>query len=109
MGKHPGLSSVDQDPVHDLSWDDLVSLKRSLLKQINDLTNKIIDIENTQSPLINENIKQEKNKVVNMTKRLAQNRTEMNSNNSQLLTVSEKISKSKNFVKYYGTSTSLRK
>lgn len=98
MGKHPGLSSVDQDPVHDLSWDDLVSLKRSLLKQINDLTNKIIDIENTQSPLINENIKQEKNKVVNMTKRLAQNRTEMNSNNSQLLTVSEKISKSKNFV-----------
>lgn len=102
MGKHPGLSSVDQDPVHDLSWDDLVSLKRSLLKQINDLTNKIIDIENTQSPLINENIKQEKNKVVNMTKRLAQNRTEMNSNNSQLLTVSEKISKSKNFVSTMG-------
>lgn len=102
MGKHPGLSSVDQDPVHDLSWDDLVSLKRSLLKQINDLTKKIIDIENTQSPLINENIKQEKNKVVNMTKRLAQNRTEMNSNNSQLLTVSEKISKSKNFVSTMG-------
>jgi uncharacterized coiled-coil DUF342 family protein len=102
LGKHPGLSSVDQDPVHDLSWDDLVSLKRSLLKQINDLTNKIIDIENTQSPLINENIKQEKNKVVNMTKRLAQNRTEMNSNNSQLLTVSEKISKSKNFVSTMG-------
>ncbi|MGC2682244.1 MAG: hypothetical protein WA323_10275, partial [Candidatus Nitrosopolaris sp.] len=96
------MSSVDQDPVHDLSWDDLVSLKRSLLKQINDLTNKIIDIENTQSPLINENIKQEKNKVVNMTKRLAQNRTEMNSNNSQLLTVSEKISKSKNFVSTMG-------
>lgn len=102
MGKHPGLSSVDQDPVHDLSWDDLVSLKRSLLKQINDLTKKIIDIENTQSPLINENIKQEKNKVVNMTKRLAQNRTEMNSNNSQLLTVSENISKSKNFVSTMG-------
>ena len=109
MGKQPGLSSVDQDPVHDLSWDDLVSLKRSLLKQINDLTNKIIDIENNRSPLINENIKQEKNKVVNVTKRLAQIRTEMDSNNSQLLTVSEKISKSKNFVSTDGTSTSLRK
>ena len=95
-------SSVDQDPVHDLSWDDSVSLKRSLLKQINDLTNKIIDIENNRSPLINENIKQEKNKVVNMTKRLAQIRTEMDSNNSQLLTVSEKISKSKNFVSTMG-------
>ena len=102
MGKEPGLSSVDQDPVHELSWDDLVSLKRSLLKQINDLTNKIIDIENNRSPLINENIKQEKNKVVNMTKRLAQIRTEMDSNNSQLLTVSEKISKSKNFVSTMG-------
>ncbi len=79
-----------------------MSLKRSLLKQINDLTNKIIDIENNRSPLINENIKQEKNKVVNMTKRLAQIRTEMDSNNSQLLTVSEKISKSKNFVSTMG-------
>ena len=102
MDRHPGLSSLDQDPVHNLSWDDLVSLKRTLLKQINDLTNKIIDIENAQSPIINENIKQEKNKIVSMTKRLAQNRTEMNSNNSQLLMVSEKISKSKNFVSTMG-------
>jgi hypothetical protein len=73
-----------------MSWDALVSLKRTLLKQINDLTNKIIDIENAQSPIINENIKQEKNKIISMTKRLAQNRTEMNSNNSQLLMISEK-------------------
>lgn len=102
MDRHPGLSSVDRDPVHNLSWDDLVSLKRTLLKQINDLTNKIIDIENAQSPIINENIKQEKNKIVSMTKRLAQNRTEMNTNNSQLLMVSEKISKSKNFVSTMG-------
>jgi len=102
LDRHPGLSSVDQDPVHNLSWDDLVSLKRTLLKQINDLTNKIIDIENAQSPVINENIKQEKDKIVSMTKRLAQNRTEMNSNNSQLLMVSEKISKSKNFVSTMG-------
>jgi uncharacterized coiled-coil DUF342 family protein len=95
------LSSVDQNPVHDsesLNWDDLVSLKRSLLKQIKELTDKIIGIEKNQFRLVNENIQQEKNKVVNMTKRLAQIRTEMNSNNSQLLTISEKISKSKNFV-----------
>jgi len=95
------LSSIDQNPVHDLeslNWDDLVSLKRSLLKQIKDLTDKIIGIEKNQFRLVNENIQQEKNKVVNMTKRLAQIRTEMNSNNSQLLTISEKISKSKNFV-----------
>ena len=95
------MSSVDQNPVQDLeslNWDDLVSLKRSLLKQIKDLTDKIIGIEKNQFRLVNENIQQEKNKVVNMTKRLAQIRTEMNSNNSQLLMISEKISKSKNFV-----------
>ncbi|MFZ0510968.1 MAG: hypothetical protein WAM14_05135 [Candidatus Nitrosopolaris sp.] len=96
------MSSVDQNPVHDLGWDDLVSLKRSLLKQINDLTNKIIDIEKNRSPIIKENINQEKNKVVNVTKRLAQIQTELNSNNSQLLMVSEKISKSKNFVSIMG-------
>jgi len=76
----------------------LVALKRSLLKQIKDLTDKIIGIEKNQFRLVNENIQQEKNKVVNMTKRLAKIRTEMKSNNSQLLTISEKISKSKNFV-----------
>jgi uncharacterized coiled-coil DUF342 family protein len=102
LDRYPGLSSVDQAPVQNLNWDDLVSLKRSLLKQINDLSNKIIDIENAQSPITNENIKQEKNKIVSMTKRLAQNRTEMNSNNSQLLMVSENISKSKNFVSTMG-------
>jgi uncharacterized coiled-coil DUF342 family protein len=103
LGKQPGLSSVDEDPVQNLSWDDLVSLKRSLLKQIKDLTNKIIDIEKNRSPLINESIRQEKNKVVNMTKGLAQIRIEMNSHNSQLLTVSEEISKSKNFVSTMGS------
>ena len=100
------MSSVDQNPVHDLeslNWDDLVSLKRTQLHQIKDLTDKIIDIEKNRFRLINENIQQEKNKVVNMTTRLAQIRTEMNSNNSQLLTISEKISKSKNFVSIMGT------
>jgi uncharacterized coiled-coil DUF342 family protein len=100
------LSSVDQNPVHDLeslNWDDLLSLKRSQLNQIKDLTDKIIDIEKNRFRLINENIQQEKNKLVNMTTRLAQIRTEMNSNNSQLLTISEKISKSKNFVSIMGT------
>ena len=95
------MSSVDQNPVHDLeslNWDDLVSLKRSFLKQIKDLTDKIIDIEKNKFRLVNENIQQEKNKFVNMTRRIAQIRTEMNSNNSQLLMISEKISKSKNFV-----------
>jgi len=100
------LSSVDQNPVHDLeslNWDDLLSLKRNQLNQIKDLTDKIIDIEKNRFRLINENIQQEKNKLVNMTTRLAQIRTEMNSNNSQLLTISEKISKSKNFVSIMGT------
>ena len=99
------MSSVDQNPVHDLeslNWDDLLSLKRSQLNQIKDLTDKIIDIEKNRFRLINENIQQEKNKLVNMTTRLAQIRTEMNSNNSQLLTTSEKISKSKNFVSIMG-------
>lgn len=92
---------MNQDPVQSidsLSWDDLLSLKRGLVAQVKDLTAEIIDIEKNRIHLLNESIQKEKNEVMALTGKLAEIRTQTNSNNSQLLATSEKISQFKNFV-----------
>jgi uncharacterized coiled-coil DUF342 family protein len=81
-----------------MRWDELVSLKRKLYSHVKELTNNIIDIERNQLRFINENIHKEKNILNNLVQRSKQIRTEIQTNNSQLLSLSEKISQSKNFL-----------
>jgi uncharacterized coiled-coil DUF342 family protein len=81
-----------------MKWDELVSYKRQLLKNLREATDKIIDIEKNGIHKTNEKIQHEKNVVIDISKRLAQVRTEMTNFNSQLLTISENIVKSKNFI-----------
>jgi uncharacterized coiled-coil DUF342 family protein len=81
-----------------LGWDELVSLKRKLYSHIKELTNNIIDIERNQLRFVNENIHKEKNVLNNLIQRSKQIRTEIQTNNSQLFSLSEKISQSKNFL-----------
>jgi uncharacterized coiled-coil DUF342 family protein len=81
-----------------LGWDELVSLKRKLYGHIKELTNNIIDIERNQLRFVNGNIYKEKNVLNNLIQRSKQIRTEIQTNNSQLFSLSEKISQSKNFL-----------
>lgn len=81
-----------------MRWDELVSLKRKLYNHVKELTNNIIDIERNQFRFINENIHKEKNILNNLVQRSKQTRTETHTNNSQLFSLSEKISQSKNFL-----------
>jgi uncharacterized coiled-coil DUF342 family protein len=81
-----------------LGWDELVSLKRKLYSHIKELTNNIIDIERNQLRFVNENIHKERNVLNNLIQRSRQIRTEIQTNNSQLFSLSEKISQSKNFL-----------
>ncbi|MFL6322826.1 MAG: hypothetical protein ACJ71A_08840 [Nitrososphaeraceae archaeon] len=81
-----------------LGWDELVSLKRKLYSHIKELTNNIIDIERNQLRFVNENIHKERNVLNNLIQRSKQIRTEIQTNNSQLFSLSEKISQSKNFL-----------
>src|SRR5438034_7672996 len=97
---------MNQNPVQSidsLSWDDLLSLKRGLVVQIKDLTAEIIDIEKNRIRLLNEGIQKEKNEVMTLTGKLAEIQAQTNSNNSQLLATSEKISQFKNFVSTMGS------
>jgi len=81
-----------------LGWDDLVSIKRGLSGHIKELTNNLIDVERDQFRSVNDSIHKEKNILNGLLQRSKQIRTEIQNNNSQLFSVSEKISQSKNFL-----------
>ena len=82
-----------------LGWDELVSIKRRLSGHIKELTNSLIDVvERDQFRSINDSIHKEKNILNGLLQRSKQIRTEIQNNNSQLFSVSEKISQSKNFL-----------
>lgn len=81
-----------------LGWDELVSIKRRLSGHIKELTNNLIDVERDQFRSVNDSIHKEKNVLNGLLQRSKQIRTEIHNNNSQLFSVSEKISQSKNFL-----------
>lgn len=81
-----------------LGWDELVSIKRRLSCHIKELTNNLIDVERDQFRSVNDSIHKEKNVLNGLLQRSKQIRTEIQNNNSQLFSVSEKISQSKNFL-----------
>jgi uncharacterized coiled-coil DUF342 family protein len=95
------LTTTDQNPsarIENLGWDDLVTLKRRLSGRVKELSEKIIDIERNRFRSINNNIHVEKNNLNNFLERTKQIRSQVQSKNSQLLSTSEKISQSKDFL-----------
>ena len=95
------LTTTDQNlsaRIENLGWDDLVNLKRLLSGRVKELSEKIIDIERNRFRSINNNIHVEKNNLNNLLERTKQIRYEVQSKNSQLLSLSEKISQSKDFL-----------
>lgn len=95
------LTTTDQNlssRIESLGWDDLVNLKRRLSGRVKELSDKIIDIERNRFRSINNNIHVEKNNLNNLLERTKQIRYEVQSKNSQLLSISEKISQSKDFL-----------
>ena len=81
-----------------LGWDDLVALKRKHANELKELTDKIVDIDKVRLHSISENIKGQKTYVDSYTTRMKEIRFEIDKNNATLLSVSEKLSQSKNFL-----------
>jgi uncharacterized coiled-coil DUF342 family protein len=84
--------------VESLGWDDLVSMKRKLSTEIKDLTNNLMNIENNQFRIMNDTIREQKNNLNNLMQQSKQIRIKIQNQNSELLSVSEKVSQSKNFL-----------
>ncbi|MDQ3908783.1 MAG: hypothetical protein M3232_00050 [Thermoproteota archaeon] len=81
-----------------LGWHDLVAQKRQLASELKELSDKIIDIDRNQFRSIGNSIKEQRSLHDAYTERLKQIRSEVDSHNSELSSVSEKLSQSRNFL-----------
>lgn len=92
---------MDHDPVtniQSLGWTDLVLLKRKFSASIREVTQEIIDIDNNKLPRVNQEIHEQKTGLNGSVVESRKNRLGIQSANSDLLALSEKIHQSKNFL-----------
>jgi len=92
---------LDHDPVtniQSLGWTDLVLLKRKFSASIREVTLEIIDIDNNKLPRVNHEIHEQKIGLNGSVVESRKNRLGIQSANSDLLALSEKIHQSKNFL-----------
>jgi uncharacterized coiled-coil DUF342 family protein len=89
---------LSEKDLESLGWDDLVAQKRQLTSELKELSDKIIDIDRNQLRSIGNNIKEQRSLLDAGTERLKHIRSEINTRNSELLSVSEKLSQSRNFL-----------
>ena len=92
------LNSLSEKDLESLGWNDLVAQKRQLTSELKELSDKIIEIDKNQLRSMGNNIKEQRSLLDSHTERLKQIRTEVESHNSKLLSVSEKLSQSRNFL-----------
>ena len=81
-----------------LGWNDLLTQKRQLTGELKQLSDKLIDIDKNQLRTLVNNIKEQRVLLDAYTERLKKIRTEVDNHNSNLLSVSEKLSQSRNFL-----------
>jgi uncharacterized coiled-coil DUF342 family protein len=89
---------LSEKDLESLGWNDLVGQKRQLTGELKELSDKVIDIDRNQFRSVGNSIKEQRSLLDAHTERLKQIRSEVDSRNSQLLSVSEKLSQSRNFL-----------
>jgi uncharacterized coiled-coil DUF342 family protein len=81
-----------------LGWDELVAQKRKVAGELKGVTDRLVEIDRKQFHAIIGDIKSQKTALDSITERMKQLKTEVDKCNLDLLSVSEKISQSKNFL-----------
>jgi uncharacterized coiled-coil DUF342 family protein len=89
---------ADGKALESLGWEDLVTLKRKVAGDLKSVTDRLVDIDRNQFRAIVTAIKTQKTALDSVTERARQVRAEVDKRNSDLLSISEKISQSKNFL-----------
>ena len=89
---------LSEEDLESLGWNDLVAQKRQLTSELKELSDKIIDIDRNQLRSIGNSLKEQRGLLDAHTERLKQIRSEIDGRNSELLSVSEKLSQSRNFL-----------
>jgi uncharacterized coiled-coil DUF342 family protein len=81
-----------------LGWDELVTQKRRLSNDLKAITEKIVDIDKNQFNAVATQIREARANLDRLKDRMHQIDSEVEKNNADLLSVSEKISQAKNFL-----------
>ncbi|HJU34445.1 MAG TPA: hypothetical protein VJ695_04915 [Nitrososphaera sp.] len=89
---------MSEKDLESLGWNDLLTQKRQLTGELKQLSDKLIDIDKNQLRTLVNNIKEQRVLLDAYTERLKKIRTEVDNHNSNLLSVSEKLSQSRNFL-----------
>jgi hypothetical protein len=89
---------LSEKDLESLGWDELVAKKRKLAGELKELTDKIIDIDRKQLHSIADTIREHRSSLEADSGRMKEIRSEIDKYNSNLLSVSEKLSQSKNFL-----------
>src|SRR5918994_4447284 len=84
--------SLSEKDFESLGWNDLVAQKRQLTSELKELSDKIVDIDRNQLRSIGNSIKEQRSLLDAHTERLKHIRFGVDTRNSELLSVSEKIS-----------------
>lgn len=79
-------------------WDELVAHKRKLSNDLKTITDNIIDMDKNQIHVLASDIRELRASLDALAERQRQIRSEVEKHNASLLSVSEKISQSKNFL-----------
>ena len=90
-------SIKDQD-LADQDWETLVLVKRRLSSELKNLTDIINDIDSSRLEAIAAKIREGKNELARTTEQFRETRQSIDKKNSELLSLSEKMSQSKNFL-----------
>ena len=94
----PRLDQNGVSNIGSLNWNDLVLMKRNLSLSIREVTQRTIEIDANTLPRLNQEIQKTKKELGEFIVKSNQYRMSMQSANSDLLDLSEKIRQSKNFL-----------
>jgi uncharacterized coiled-coil DUF342 family protein len=101
-GKYWGLHSADQNfaekDVESLNWNELLNLKHSLSSFLKETSNKIIEIERSKIQTLNNKIHTSGDELKLLLNKSREVRSSIKAKNSEFLTISQKISQSKDFL-----------
>jgi len=92
------LASDFGSEIGSLSWDELVASKRQLTSELKEITDKLVDLDRNRFSQISNAIKEKRSAIDSASERAKQIRGEIDKHNADLLAVSYKISKTKNFL-----------
>jgi uncharacterized coiled-coil DUF342 family protein len=81
-----------------LGWDELVAQKRKLSNDLKTITERLVDIDKNKLHALAINIREKRAESDTANDLMRQIRNEIEKNNAELLSVSEKLSQSKNFL-----------